>query len=198
MATLKKASRKVELENKLQNLDTLGTDPSEVITEESLNTVEGVCLDFIDRVKTNIENEGMNVTGKMSDITIKREDEKTISILAYPYLIYQDKGVNGNENKPYNTPFTYRDKMPPINVIKEWIKNRAIVFNLPNQKPDTPPEKILERQAYAVAKSIQKNGIKPRNIFEKEIPQLINDLQNEIADFAGLVVTEIITSGENK
>ena len=39
------------------------------------------------------------------------------------YGLYQDKGVSGTEKK-YNTPYSYKTKMPPIKPLADWAKSR--------------------------------------------------------------------------
>ncbi len=41
------------------------------------------------------------------------------------YGVFQDKGVSGTEKK-YNTPFSYKSKMPPVKPLADWAKNRNI------------------------------------------------------------------------
>ena len=41
------------------------------------------------------------------------------------YGIYQDRGVSGKKRK-YNTPFSYKDKMPPPKALDKWMVRRNI------------------------------------------------------------------------
>jgi hypothetical protein len=41
------------------------------------------------------------------------------------YGDFQDKGVSGTEKK-YNTPYSYKSKMPPIKPLAEWAKRKGI------------------------------------------------------------------------
>jgi len=178
---LNTASKKVINEAKLAQLDDLGSDPSAFLIEESLNAVEGVMGDFIVRVQENIASADLIVTGKIDEIEVERVSDTEVVIKVNDYLVYQDLGVNGSEIKSYNTPFTYRDKMPPVSVIEGWVKARGI--GDPNDSRNT---------AFAIAKKIQKEGIKPKNIMTKEIPQLEEDLVNIIGDLTAKVVVAVI------
>lgn len=189
--SLAKATKKSVQENKVQQLDDLGTDIGEFIEQESLTVIENIVGEFIERVHTNINNEkGMVTTGRINDITIKAENNQ-VNIYANKWLIYQDRGVNGAVEKLYNTPHSYSDKMPPVDVFKEWIKDKNIrLINNEKLRGEPSPfkelteEEQIEKVAWGMAKNVFKKGFKPRNVYSKEIPKLVEDLQKEIADFA--------------
>ena len=66
MPTLASASKKVKQENMLQQLDTLAHSIGDFIEVENTNIVENVVVDFISRVKKNIENQkDMITSGKI-------------------------------------------------------------------------------------------------------------------------------------
>lgn len=196
---LKKATKKSIYESKVQQLDQFGTDVGEFIKDETLNVIENIVGDFIIRVQDNILSQtNMITTGDIADITIKPENG-AINVYANPHLIYQDRGVNGSKKKYYNTPHAYKDKMPPVSVFKEWIKRKNI--NLvdnenyrgePSPFKDLTEEQKINSAAWGMAKTIYKEGFKPRNIYSKEIGQLVNDLQQEIADFCVQAITQSI------
>ena len=50
-----------------------------------------------------------------------KETSKGVNIefLMDEYGAYQDKGVSGKKKK-YNTPFSYKDKMPPSSALDKW------------------------------------------------------------------------------
>ena len=56
-----------------------------------------------------------------------KETSKGVSIefLMDEYGIYQDKGVSGKKKK-YDTPFSYKDKMPPSSALDKWAVRRGI------------------------------------------------------------------------
>jgi len=173
MATLKSASNKVVTQNRIAQLDTFGSDIEGFIQKESLSVIENILGDFILRVKENINAQSdMVVSGKIEDITLQVNGD-SVSVMAYPYLLYQDKGVNGAKVKRYNTPYAYKTKMPPIDDIKEWIIKKGIQTD------------NVEGTAYGIARSIFNNGIKPKNIYSKEIPQMLNELNEQVSNFVG-------------
>lgn len=185
--SLKSASRKADLENKLNQLDNLGTS-KESFEESSMSVAEYAVGEFIERIHQNIEKEGMNTTGSINDIEIRIEGN-TIELYANPHLIYQDMGVNGSKVKLYDTPFSYSDKMPPYSAFKEWIltKNIQLKDNAKYYGKESPFKELTEEQqvksaSFAIARKIFNEGFKPRNIYTKEIPKLMEDLESELVD----------------
>jgi hypothetical protein len=194
----KKATKKAAYESKVAQLDTLGTGFEEFLQQESLTVVEDICGQFIERVKGNIETEKLPVTGKISDITIETKDNQ-VQISAHPWLIYQDRGVSGTDTKRPNTPHAYTDKMPPVQVFEDYIREKNIQLRDEEQfyedgspfKELTEDDKI-KSAAWGMAMNVKKHGFKSRPVFSKEIPKLVEDLSNEIADFAVQSIFQMI------
>ena len=132
---LKGATKKAIHQSKVDQLDIFGGDVDEYIQQEGLSTVEKVVGKFIERVHDNINNsKGMVVTGEILDITIEAKDD-VVNVMANPWLIYQDRGVNGSVKKLYDTPHSYTDKKPPVQVFIDWIKQKNIQLK-DNEKYD--------------------------------------------------------------
>ena len=49
----------------------------------------------------------------------------SMSFLMEDYGIFQDKGVSGIKKK-YDTPFSYKDKMPPPSKMDKWIVRKGL------------------------------------------------------------------------
>lgn len=167
MPTLKQAAKAA----KVNQLNSLGTSKGAFDSGNLLNAVEITIGNFIKRIQRNIEGADMIVSGRISDITTRRNGN-TIEVLAYPELIYQDKGVNGSKVKKYNTPFSYSDKRPPVEPFIDWVKRKPLTI----KKGST-----VEGAAYAVREKVFQEGFGPRNIYSKEIPKLIKDLKIDTA-----------------
>lgn len=163
--SLQAASKKAAKQAKINQLDSFGSTKSDFFNEDDFNTTELIVGDFIKRVKTNIEQAGMIVTGRIADIQVQKV-ENGINIWAYPELIYQDKGVNGSRNKGINDGKGYTNKKPPVQPIQEWIDAKG-----------------LELNAYAVRENIYKDGIPAKKVYTKELPQIIDELGEAIAEF---------------
>jgi len=185
---LKGASKKAQYKANVAKLDSIGVDKVDFY-DEGLNIIEQACGDFIKRVLENINSADLVVTGSITDITLE-PTETGVEIKAPAHLVYQSRGVSGTEQK-YDTPHSYKDKMPPVSVIREWIKTKGITYR-DNEKysgKKAPFKELTDDQkqnsaAWAIAKSIYKNGIEPKNLYENEIPQLVEDIQKAISEFA--------------
>jgi len=192
---IRQASNKAQLQSKLSQLDSLGT--SKDVLNTQLSVIENIAGEFIERVQKNIQTQNLIASGKIEDISIQAEDGK-VNIYAYPHLLYQDRGVSGTEVK-YDTPHVYTDKMPPVEVFENYIKKKNIQLRDEEKyhgkgssfKELTEDEKI-KSTAFAIAKTIQKKGIKPKNVYSKEIPKLVSDLQDALGQFAVEQITQQI------
>jgi len=89
-------------------------------------------------------------------------DNLVITIEALEYFAYLDQGVSGTDRK-FDTPFSYKSKMPPASAFKSYSNTLGGQF--------------------AIAKSIQQKGIKPRNFF-------ISKLGDDTDGLAGAVVDD--------
>jgi hypothetical protein len=102
------------------------------------------------------------------------------------YGTFQDKGVSGTEKK-YNTPYTYRDKMPPTRALDGWTVRKGIA-------PRDEKGRFLSRKTltFLIARSIYRNGIKPSLFFTTPFKKYVKDLPEEIAEAFALDVEEFI------
>ena len=201
---LKKATKKATYESNVSKLDNIGTDEAEFTIE--LSIIENILGDFIERIHNNINNEKNFVTtGKINQIDLQAENNR-VNVLANKHLIYQDRGVNGSVMKLYDTPHSYHDKLPPVQVFIDWIKDKNIRL-INNEKYDrvegaSPFKELTEdeqitKAAWGMAQKVFKEGFKPRNIYSKEIPRLIEDLTEQVGGFAVQQISQLIDVKES-
>lgn len=93
-----------------------------------------------------IEKELNKLTGGKFHFTAEVDEEGIVIYADEDYYSFNDEGVSGTERK-YNTRFSYTDKMPPASSFSKYSSDRSTQF--------------------AIAKSIQKKGIKPKHYSEK-------------------------------
>ena len=191
MDSLKKASKKSINQSKVNMLSSLGQGYEEFDTSDLMTEAENAVGDFILRVRENMQSKDLIVKGGIADMRIEVTGTNQIDVFGNPWLLYQDRGVNGSEEKKYDTPHSYTDKRPPAYVFEDYIrtKNIQLKFN-ENYTGDPSPfedidgnEKAIKSAAYAMATKIYKEGFKPQNFYAIEIPSLVDDLKAIIPSF---------------
>lgn len=195
MATpnLQQASRRSQQESRLAQLDALGSDRGEFLTEELFTDAEVVVGEFLERVKSNMQQRELIVTGKIEDMRIEHDTATNqINIIGQGHILWQDRGVNGSQEKKYNTPHEYTNLRPPAYVFEDYIRTKNIQlrnnenYEVNGGSPFSDidgDDKAIESAAYAMATKIYKEGFKPQKFFAVEIPQLITDLKKVIPNF---------------
>ena len=105
------------------------------------------------------------------------------------YGIYQDRGVSGKKRK-YNTPFSYKDKMPPPKALDKWMIRRNIKGTRDAQG------RFIKRKSlqYLLARSIYNKGIKPSNFFTKSFKQAFDKLPEDMVKAYRLDLEEFLRS----
>lgn len=105
------------------------------------------------------------------------------------YGIYQDRGVSGKKRK-YNTPFSYKDKMPPPKALDKWMVRRNIKGTRDAQG------RFIKRKSlqYLLARSIYNKGIKPSNFFTKSFEQAFDKLPEDMVKAYRLDLEEFLRS----
>lgn len=103
-----------------------------------------------------------------------------------PYGEFVDKGVSGKKKK-YNTPFSYKDKMPPSNVFLKWIKIRGIKGR--DKKGRFISNKSL---SFLIARSVFNKGLKPSLFFTKPFTQEFKGLSDELVEAFGLDIDNFL------
>jgi len=104
------------------------------------------------------------------------------------YGVYQDKGVSGTEKK-YNTPYSYKSKMPPIKPLADWAKSKNIRLRDEQGKYKKGNYNTI---GYLIARSIYKKGIKPSLFFTKPFEQAFKKLPDELTESFGLDVEDFL------
>lgn len=103
--------------------------------------------------------------GKLIEAAIEMED----------YGVFVDKGVSGIKKK-YNTPYSFKDKMPPANKLDKWAVRKGIA-------PRDKEGRFIPRKSllWLISRGIYNNGIKPSLFMTKPFEKYINKLPVELA-----------------
>ena len=110
------------------------------------------------------------------------------------YGTFQDLGVSGTEKK-YDTPYSYKSKMPPIKPLADWAKRKGIKLRDEKGKFKKGGYMTL---GFLIARSIQRKGIKPSLFFTKPFEQGFKKLPDELLEAYGLDVEEFLQFTLNK
>ena len=100
------------------------------------------------------------------------------------YGVFQDAGVSGTKKK-YNTPYSYKSKMPPAKVFDKWLIRKGIA---PRKNGKFASRKSL---AFLIARSVFRNGIKPSLFFTKPFEDAYKKLPSELVEKYGLQAIEL-------
>ena len=108
------------------------------------------------------------------------------------YGFYQDKGVSGVKRK-FDTPFSYKSKMPPPKAFDKWTIRRGIA-------PRGAGGKFQTRKGlnFAIARSIFEKGIKPSLFFTKPFEAAFKNLPDDLITSYGLEVEDLFNDIMNQ
>lgn len=95
------------------------------------------------------------------------------------YGVFQDVGVSGTKKK-YNTPYSYKSKMPPVKAFDKWLVRNGIA---PRKNGKFASRKSL---AFLIARSVFRNGIKPSLFFTKPFEAAYKRLPEDVVEKYGL------------
>ena len=157
-------------------------------TQKSLDTFRKY---VIQQAKSNLSKSKKNSSKKLYNSIngVSKVNPNSISLYfeMLDYGVYQDKGVSGKKKK-YDTPYSYKSKMPPTKNLDKWIVKKGIA-------PRDKNGNFISRQSlkFAIARSIFINGIKPSLFFTKPFEKAYKNLPNELISAYGLDITKIFT-----
>lgn len=150
-----------------------------------LNRTKEALDDFkkyvIQQARTNLTKGKKNVDKKLYNSLQGFIDESPAGFRLYfemeDYGMFQDKGVSGKKKK-YDTPFSYKNKRPPIGPLAQWAKKKNIRLR---DKQGRFKKGNYNTIGFLISKSIFEKGLKPSLFFtkpfEKAIKRLPDDLQ---------------------
>jgi len=138
----------------------------------------------IKQSRTNLTKMGKNSSSKLYNSlggTVKANPNSfEMEFFMEDYGVFQDAGVSGKKKK-YNTPYSYKLKMPPANKLDKWIVKKGIA-------PRDKNGKLMNRKSlqFAIARSIFNNGIKPSLFFTKPFESAFKRLPQDLVEAYGL------------
>lgn len=159
--------------------------------------------------KGNLSRKGKNVTSKLQnsidyDIT-ESNDVISLTFSMLDYGQYQDKGVKGanpslvkkGKQKAPNSPFKFKNKMPPQKPLENWARFRGIRLR------DKESGKFIKGSAKTLGFILQRRifaqGMKPSLFFTNPFKKAFNNLPEPLLEALGsdLINDIIIRNGKN-
>ena len=168
--------------------------------------IEKYLKDFGDNVvasaQANLNKEkGNTALGQSINVKVV-PDDKGFSVNFYmeDYGTFLDKGVSGNENSQSFTdykgmtkssPYKYTTKQPPTGILEKWIATKGLKGRkslIKHRKGDAKKKKIKgagqfitnKSFAFAIAKTIQRKGIKSLSFFQEPLGLYYGILQKRL------------------
>lgn len=148
--------------------------------EKTLLQIDKIAKDIIKQSRANLTRRKITAQGQLyRSLQYNVEVFKNsiaIDILMEHYGKFVDQGVSGTERR-FDTPFSYRDKMPPISVFNSWIIKRGIA-------PRNDKGQFLSRRSlqFAIAKSVFKRGLRPTRFYTDAVESAMKRIPDEIAE----------------
>lgn len=143
----------------------------------------------IKQTKANLTRMGKNSSKKLYN-SIKGDvkampNSISMEFSMEEYGFYQDQGVSGKEKK-YDTPFSYKSKMPPPSKLDKWIVRKGM-------SPRDNKGKFVSRKSlqFLIARSIYRNGIRPSMFFTKPFEAAYKKLPDELIDKYGIEAAKL-------
>ena len=145
----------------------------------------------IKQARTNLTKSKKNSTKKLYNsldynINVSKDSINVIFEME-DYGQFQDQGVSGKKTK-YNTPFSYKTKMPPAKSFSEWVIRKRLK-GIRDKQGRFLPRKSLQ---YLIARSVFTKGIKPSMFFTKPFETGFARLPKELQEKFGIDIENAI------
>ena len=126
------------------------------------------------------KNSSKNLYDSLKGQVTYKKGDYTVEIEMEYYGNFIDKGVSGKEKK-YNTPYSYKSKMPPPSALDQWIVRKGIA-------PRDAKGRFITRKSlqFLIARGIYKNGIAPSLFLTKPFEAAMRRLPQDVVTAYGI------------
>ena len=159
--------------------------------KETRNALNNFAKYVIKQARTNLTKSKKNSSKKLYnslDYNINvSKDSISVIFEMEDYGQFQDQGVSGKKTK-YNTPFSYKSKMPPSKSFSEWVIRKGLKGTR-DKKGRFIPRKSMQ---YLIARSVFMYGIKPSMFFTKPFETGFERLPKELQKKFGIDIENAI------
>jgi hypothetical protein len=156
---------------------------------------------IVQQSRSNLTKQDKNVTKQLYDsigyeVNVS-ENSFSFKLLMDEYADYQDSGVrganpnlvnNGKQKAPLS-PYTFRNKMPPVQPLIAWAKKRNIRFRTQEGRFAKGNYRTI---GFWLQKRIYAQGIKPTHFWSRPFALAFKRLPEEIVDAFALDLTDFI------
>ena len=161
----------------------------------------------VSRSRANLTRQGKNASKSLYDsldyeIKVSKNSFK-LRILMEEYAMFQDRGVrgadpsmvkNGQQKAPLS-PYRFKNKMPPLKPILDWVKLKKIRLRDEKGKFKKGSYKTV---AFLVQRSIYAQGLKPSLFFTRPFIKAFDNLPDDIVEAYGLDLEQFIKFTQKK
>ena len=159
--------------------------------KETRNALNNFAKYVIKQARTNLTKSKKNSSKKLYDsldynINVSKDSISVIFEME-DYGQFQDQGVSGKKNK-YNTPFSYKSKMPPAKSFSQWVIRKGLKGTRDKQRRFIPRKSLQ----YLIARSVFTKGIKPSMFFTKPFETGFERLPKELQRKFGIDIENAI------
>lgn len=162
--------------------DTLGSAKDGIAAEKTLGSIIMLAGDLVTQAQENLNKADRVATGALSNSLKVLNPEMAAGVIrvdveALDYYKFIDAGVKGTKGGQSAKGYSYKDKMPPVNVIRKWVIREKLKYRTPTGgKPISKREKkrsgitdTSQRTAFIIARAIFTKGLKRTNFFTKAV-----------------------------
>lgn len=146
----------------------------------------------IQQARTNLTKGKKNVDKKLYNSLQGFVEKSPAGFRLYfemeDYGMFQDKGVSGKKRK-YDTPFSYKNKKPPIGPLAEWAKKKNIRLR---DEQGRFKKGNYNTIGFLISRSIFEKGIKPSLFFTKPFERAFKRLPEDLAEAFGNDIKNMI------
>ena len=172
--------------------------------------------DILKDLQSNLRDRGINATDNLSQsITFEPlhilKTGIVFELMLDSYYKYVDKGVKGADDsaKAPNSPYQYKDKIPPVSKLQQWIKDKPLMIKtsvdltkrdskgnplinkktgkIMKKRPSTVEKETIEGEiekvAFLMAEGIRRKGLKATNFYSDVVnEERFNKFRKDIAE----------------
>ena len=168
---------------------------------ETQKALQRFARHVVSRSRANLTRGGKRASGGLYDslgYELKtHKNSFSLSFFMEEYAMFVDKGVRGSDpslvkngvQKAPLSPFSFKNKMPPLKYILPWVKFKKIRLRDEKGKFKKGSYKSI---AFMVQRSVFAQGIKPSLFFTKPFAKAFTNLPPELVESFGLDLGEFL------